>query len=114
MAQKVQIIRISDLSGEDLGDGGQTVKFSVGNDAWELDLSDKEASKFYDVLKPYQDAGQKVAGRGVKRSSGSSGQTRTDPAQLAKIREWAKENGHKVSDRGRIAASVVEAYEAAH
>ena len=30
------------------------------------------------------------------------------------IREWARENGHAVSDRGRIAASVIEAYEKAH
>jgi hypothetical protein len=29
------------------------------------------------------------------------------------IREWAREHGHKVSDRGRIPKSVIEAYEAA-
>lgn len=30
------------------------------------------------------------------------------------IRTWARENGHEVSERGRIPASVVEAYDAAH
>jgi hypothetical protein len=30
------------------------------------------------------------------------------------IREWARKNGHAVSDRGRIPASVVDAYESAH
>jgi hypothetical protein len=30
------------------------------------------------------------------------------------IRDWARKNGHAVSDRGRIPASVVDAYEAAH
>jgi Lsr2 len=29
------------------------------------------------------------------------------------IREWARENGHKVSDRGRISRSIMEAYKAA-
>jgi nucleoid-associated protein Lsr2 len=31
----------------------------------------------------------------------------------AAIREWAREHGHKVSDRGRIPKSVIEAYQTA-
>ena len=34
--------------------------------------------------------------------------------QLAKIRQWARANGHQVSDRGRISAAVPEAYHAAN
>ena len=34
--------------------------------------------------------------------------------QAGAIREWARKNGHEVSDRGRIPAAVVEAFEAAH
>jgi hypothetical protein len=34
--------------------------------------------------------------------------------QTKAIREWAANNGHKVSTRGRISAIVIEAYEAAH
>jgi nucleoid-associated protein Lsr2 len=30
------------------------------------------------------------------------------------IREWARQNGHKVSERGRIPKSILEAYQAAH
>ncbi|HEY5553890.1 MAG TPA: histone-like nucleoid-structuring protein Lsr2, partial [Cellulomonas sp.] len=30
------------------------------------------------------------------------------------IREWAKANGHHVSERGRISAGVKAAYDAAH
>ena len=29
------------------------------------------------------------------------------------MREWARQNGHQVSDRGRIPKSVIEAYQAA-
>ena len=29
------------------------------------------------------------------------------------MREWAREHGHKVADRGRIPANVIEAYEKA-
>ncbi len=30
------------------------------------------------------------------------------------VREWARSTGHQVSDRGRVAAELVEAYRAAH
>jgi hypothetical protein len=33
--------------------------------------------------------------------------------EAAAIRAWARENGHEVSDRGRIPKTVVEAYRAA-
>nr|WP_277551869.1 histone-like nucleoid-structuring protein Lsr2 [Kocuria oceani] len=48
------------------------------------------------------------AGSGSReRASGSNPDT-------AKIRAWAKENGHEVSDRGRIHQTVKNAYYAAH
>ena len=36
-----------------------------------------------------------------------------DREQTAAIRAWARQNGHKVSDRGRIAKTVVDAFQAA-
>jgi hypothetical protein len=30
------------------------------------------------------------------------------------MREWAKKNGHEVSDRGRLQQEVIDAYLAAH
>ena len=32
----------------------------------------------------------------------------------AELRTWARDNGYAVSDRGRVAASVAQAYDAAH
>jgi len=32
----------------------------------------------------------------------------------AAIRTWARDNGHEVSERGRIPKAVVEAYHSAH
>lgn len=114
MAQKVLTIRVSDLSDEELGEDGQTIHFSVGSDAYVMDLSDKEAGKFYDALKPYMDAATKTSGRGVRKSStrASSGSGRSKE-ELAKIRAWAQQNGHEVSERGRIKQEVLDAYDAA-
>jgi hypothetical protein len=36
------------------------------------------------------------------------------PVETAQLRTWARDNGYTVSDRGRVAASVLQAYEAAH
>ena len=46
-------------------------------------------------------------------SSGSRPQT-LDREQTAAIRAWARQNGHQISDRGRISKTVVDAFQAAH
>ncbi len=33
---------------------------------------------------------------------------------LAEIRAWARQRGHKVSERGRIPAQIIAEYEASH
>lgn len=43
-----------------------------------------------------------------------TGKRSTSSAELAEIRAWATANGHEVSSKGRIAAPILEAYEAAH
>ncbi|MFC6903435.1 histone-like nucleoid-structuring protein Lsr2 [Nonomuraea dietziae] len=49
------------------------------------------------------------SGRGGSRGSAAISREKT-----AEIRQWAKEHGLQVSERGRISAAVVEQYEAAH
>jgi hypothetical protein len=38
----------------------------------------------------------------------------TNREQTKAIRDWARQNGYELSDRGRIPATVIEAFEAAH
>ena len=54
--------------------------------------------------------GSRASGGGRSRATGG----RMDREQAGAIRDWARKNGHQVSDRGRIPASVVDAYESAH
>jgi hypothetical protein len=53
------------------------------------------------------------ARRSGASSNGRSGAT-TDRAQTQAIRDWARRNGHQVSDRGRIPSTVLEAFNSAH
>jgi hypothetical protein len=115
MARKVQVILSDDLD-ENLP-ADETVSFSLDGTSYEIDLAEKNAKELRDVFSRYVSAARKV-GRGG-RSSGGGGRGRStggrmDREQAGAIRDWARKNGHAVSDRGRIPASVVEAYEGAH
>ncbi|MEU2203596.1 Lsr2 family protein [Microbacterium oleivorans] len=105
MARKVIESITDDIDGSE---GAETVTFSYKGTNYEIDLNDKNAQKLEAALEPYVSAGRKVG-----RASSSTA-SRGPKKDLDAIRTWARENGHEVSDRGRIAASVVEAYEAAN
>lgn len=54
--------------------------------------------------------------RGVSHQRARKRATRNGsaPVSQAQVRSWARENGHTVSDRGRLPADVVAAYRAAN
>lgn len=101
-----------DLDGTVLEQGeGKQITFSVDGRTYEIDLSDSNADKFYGVLSPYVDAA-----RSTSASSSTRGGRSTRPKSdldLGAIREWARANGHTVSDRGRVPANIVDEYRAA-
>lgn len=115
MARKVQVILSDDLD-ENLP-ADETVSFALDGTSYEIDLAEKNAQELRDAFARYISAARKV-GRGTRASGGgrsrATGGGRMDREQAGAIRDWARKNGHAVSDRGRIPASVVEAYEAAH
>lgn len=116
MARKVQVILSDDLDENVPAD--ETVSFSLDGTNYEIDLSEKNAQELREAFSRYVQAARRV-GRGSGRASGggrsrATGGGRMDREQAGAIRDWARKNGHAVSDRGRIPASVVEAYEAAH
>ena len=119
MAQRTIVQLVSDLSGDEMQDGeGRTVEFSVDGTSYTIDLTDKEAAGFDKALAMYIEHATKTSGGtagGRKRSStgGESGSSRSKD-ELANIRAWAQENGHQVSERGRIKQDVLDAYHAAN
>jgi hypothetical protein len=104
---------IDDLDGSD---ASGIFDFSLGGRNYQIDLSDDSAAKLRDAFAPYIDVARK-AGGGRKRTQQQTAvaekPARSNREETAAIREWAREHGHKVSDRGRIPKSVIEAYQAA-
>ncbi|GAA3629811.1 Lsr2 family protein [Microbacterium awajiense] len=116
MARRIVHQLVDDLDGTILEIGaGETVLFSLDGTAYEIDLTDANAAALRDALAPYVSAGRTISS---SRSSGGSSaprkRRRSGQQDYSGVREWANENGYKVSERGRIPASVLEAYEAAH
>lgn len=105
MAQRVLTVLEDDIDG---GDADQTVSFALQGTSYEIDLSKKNAEGLVKALEPYVSAGRRVGGSRVP--GGSGGLARADKEQLKAIREWARANGHEVSDRGRVPQAVQDAY----
>lgn len=112
MAKQTVTNLVDDLDGSP---AQHTVRFTVDNYAYEIDLTGKHREELYDALEPFIRNGRQV--RAENKKNGSNGKPRvakTDREQLAAIRTWARENNHPVSSRGRISGTVVAAYEAYH
>lgn len=121
MARRIVHQLVDDLDGTVLEVGeGETVLFSLDGNAFEIDLSDTNAAALRDALSRYVDAARSVSRSGSRSSNSSSSgggsrkRRRTGQQDFGPVREWAKSNGYQVSERGRVPASVIEAYEAAH
>jgi hypothetical protein len=111
MAQQTTVRYVDDLDGSE---ASGTVPFSLDGRSYEIDLSEKNTDKLRKDLTPFIDAARTVGGRGRgRRQSPGTRAARSSREDSQAIREWARQNGHKVSDRGRIPQSVLEAYQAA-
>jgi nucleoid-associated protein Lsr2 len=117
VAQQTTVRLIDDLDGSE---ASGTVDFGLDGRSYEIDLSEENAAKLRDALAPFISAARKAGGRGPgrprARAQAQPAQQQADRSSreaTAAIREWARKNGHKVNDRGRIAKSVIEAYQAA-
>ena len=88
-----------------------TISFGFEGVNYEIDLSKSNAKAFERIMALYVGHARKVRNTRTKparRGGSSSGY------DLAAVREWAKSNGYAVSERGRVAAAVLDAYDAAH
>jgi len=113
MARTTRVVLIDDVDG---GAADETVMFSLDGVNYEIDLSQANAAKLRKALAGYVQKARRTGGRRTART-GRAAPRRTRSSggrDIPAIRAWAKEQGLLASSRGRIPASVVEAYEAAH
>lgn len=112
MAQKVTVSLVDDLDGST---AEETVEFGLDGASYQIDLSADNAEKLREALADFIDSARRSGGR--KRAAGKVAApgrvprtASADREQNQAIREWARKQGMKVSDRGRIPSEVLDAY----
>jgi nucleoid-associated protein Lsr2 len=105
MATKIQTLLVDDLDG---GEAAGTIRFALDGTQYEIDLSAAHGDELRSALARYLTHARKTGGTTRKAARSGSGTLDT-----AKVREWAKEQGIEVKERGRVPADIVEKYKAA-
>jgi len=111
MAKRTTVVIHDDL---DQSEGARTVKFGLDGKSYEIDLSPGHEEELRKALKKFLDAATPVtayAAAAAPRRKYGTGPVRRDTKH---IREWLRENGRDISDRGRIPIADMQAYEAAN
>lgn len=102
MAKQVIIKMVDDLDGKSVAE--ETVEYSLDGTNYEIDLSSKNAEKLRKEIGVWIESSRKVGGRFKGRRPTKSSD------DLQAIRDWANEQGMKVSSRGRISGEIISAY----
>jgi hypothetical protein len=103
-------VRIIHLTTDDLdgSEGAETIEFGMDGVRYEIDLGEVNAKVLREMMAPYVEAGR-LAGAQPKAPAGE----RNDRAELRRVREWARQNGHKIGSKGRVPRYIWDAYRAA-
>jgi hypothetical protein len=116
VAQRVNVILVCDRpnQGHDENNPGEdvtTVQFSLDGKAVEAELCGPDAAHLRDFMAEYMESA---------RSVGRAGQPavprrpRPDRQKSVDVRAWARQQGIKVNERGRVPTEIVRKFEDAH
>lgn len=108
MAQRT--VLVDDIDG---GEASETVIFALDGTSYEIDLSDENAAQLRDAFAEWIAHARNTNSRMMRRGGRRPG-VKAITTDNASIRAWARDEGLAVSDRGRIPAEIIEAYNAAH
>jgi hypothetical protein len=109
MAQKVNVILVDDIDGSD---AAETVLFGLDGTQYEIDLNSGHAQELREQLDLYVRKARKVTGPASRAGRGR--RAGANDARNKEIRDWAREKGLDVNERGRIPAGIVAQFEAAN
>src|SRR3954466_851406 len=105
MAQRVQVILVCDVHGDETA-GTETIAFGLEGSSYEVDVCDQHAAELRDSFARYVGVARRASGRpgrpGRPTGGGGGRRRRRGSGEAAAIREWAREQGLPVPERGRI------------
>jgi hypothetical protein len=112
VAQKTVVELVDDLDG---GEADETVAFALDGVEFTIDLSADNAHRLRDTLAEYvghaRQSDSSRARRGDPHRTNGTTNGRTDTQA---IREWARNQGETVAQRGRISHDLFVRFQTAH
>lgn len=109
MAQKTILELVDDLDG---GKADETVTFALDGVDFIIDLSADNAARLRDTLAQYVGHARRTGGR-KQRGATPAAETNGKPDTQA-VREWARNQGETVAERGRVPQALVIRFQEAH
>jgi hypothetical protein len=107
MAKQTYIQLVDDIDGSE---AHETVKFGIDGLSFEIDLSNKNATKLRTALQTYVDHGTRISGRAAAGRGSARRPAVAEREQNKAIRAWAVRKGLDVAPRGRIRSDIIEQY----
>ena len=108
MAQKIQTLFIDDIDG---GQAEGTVRFGLDGTEYEIDLNSKHNAELRATLANYVAHARKAGGTARRATRGR--RAAAPSVETGKVREWAKDHGYDIKERGRVPAEILAEYQAA-
>ena len=118
MAQRTVVQLTDDLDGKPIPDGkGETVRFSLDRQDYEIDLAEKNAKALRDAVGKYISAARRTSGGGRGAGRGRAGRTAAGTSRdydPKAVRAWAESQGMEVNQRGRVPADLIAKFREAN
>jgi nucleoid-associated protein Lsr2 len=115
MAQKVIRQFVDDIDGSE---AERTFSFAVDGTHYEIDLSSENIQEFNEAIAGFVESARRVKTKGdghrARKTSSAHRGTAQSREQVQAVRQWARQHGHTISNRGRIPASIQQAFDQAH
>lgn len=119
MAKQTVTTYVDDMD-ETPGDDVTEVVFGWRSSIHSIDLNAVNTKRLEEALKPFIEKSRRLGPLRLnhlspaRRPASTTVKPTADREQNQAIREWARKQGHNVSDRGRIPATIVEEFNHAH
>lgn len=115
MAKLIVTSLVDDLDGS--SDDVRTVRFALAGEHYEIDLNPANTKRLRAILNTYVCVARPVTDPAPKRRRARPAKGSVRRAQGSAnndIRDWARQAGYSVADRGKLSAGVLRAYAASH
>lgn len=108
MARETTVRLVDDINGEP---AAETVAFALDGRDYMIDLSETHAKELRSALEPFRAAARRpTTGPAKARRQPARGNREHNQA----VRDWARQQGINIGDRGRIPVDVQLRFDAAH